>query len=65
MKLIEQDECEEYFNSYRSACFELAKQIAETDREIDFRVYKLYGLTYDEVLIVDSNFEICREEYNI
>ena len=65
LKLIEQDEWEEYFNSYRSACFELAKQIAETDREIDFRVYKLYGLTYDEVLIVDSNFEICREEYNI
>ena len=65
MKLIEQDEWEEYFNSYRSACLELNKQIAETDREIDFRVYKLYGLTYDEVLIVDSNFDVSREKYDL
>ena len=33
------------------------------EREIDFLVYKLYGLTYDEVLIVDSETEISREGY--
>ena len=64
LKLIEQDDLEEYFNSYRSACLELTKQIAETDKEIDLRVYKLYGLTYDEVLIVDADFCVSREEYN-
>ena len=65
LKLIEQDEWEEYFNSYRSACLELNKQIAETDKEIDLRVYKLYGLTYDEVLIVDANFNVSREKYDL
>ena len=64
LKLIQQDEWEEYFNNYRSACRQLSEQIAETDKEIDLRVYKLYGLTYDEVLIVDADFGISREEYN-
>lgn len=31
--------------------------------EIDLMVYKLYELTYDEVLIVDPNTDIGREEY--
>lgn len=64
LKLIQQDEWEEYFNDYRSACHQLSEQITETDKEIDLRVYKLYGLTYDEVLIVDADFEVSREEYN-
>ena len=33
------------------------------DNEIDKRVYHLYGLTYDEVLIVDPETPITREEY--
>lgn len=33
------------------------------EREIDFLVYKLYGLSYDEVLIVDPETAISREEY--
>lgn len=64
LKLIQQDEWEEYFNDYRSACHQLSEQITETDKEIDLCVYKLYGLTYDEVLIVDADFEVSREEYN-
>ena len=32
-------------------------------RKIDFIVYHLYGLTYDEVLIVDPQTPITREEY--
>ena len=35
----------------------------EEEREIDHLVYKLYGLTYDEVLIVDPETPITREEY--
>ena len=31
---------------------------------IDTLVYHLYGLTYDEVLIVDPNTPITEEEYN-
>lgn len=33
------------------------------EKEIDFIVYKLYGLTFDEVLIVDPHTSITREEY--
>ena len=42
------------------------KSIAETsalENQIDFLVYHLYGLTYDEVLIVDPDTPISREEY--
>ena len=35
------------------------------EAEIDFLVYKLYGLSYDEVLVVDPGTGITREEYEI
>lgn len=63
LKLLEQDDWEDYFNKYRSECRQLSEQIAETDKEIDHRVYKLYGLTYDEALIVDADFDVSREFY--
>ena len=34
------------------------------ESEIDLLVYHLYGLTYDEVLIVDPETPITKEEYN-
>ena len=33
------------------------------ENEIDKQVYHLYGLTYDEVLVVDPDTPITREEY--
>ena len=33
------------------------------EAEIDFLVYKLYGLSYDEVLVVDPEMGMTREEY--
>mgnify|MGYP002516093124 CR=1 FL=1 len=33
------------------------------ENQIDFLIYHLYGLTYDEVLIVDPETPISREEY--
>mgnify|MGYP004650776039 FL=1 len=45
---------------------ELKKKQADTtslENKIDFLVYHLYGLTYDEVLIVDPDTPITREEY--
>ena len=35
----------------------------DDDRQIDLFVYHLYGLTYDEILIVDPETPITREEY--
>ena len=63
LSLAQQDEWEDYFNQYRNDCQQLSEQIAQTDREIDQRVYSLYGLTYDEVLSIDSQTKIKREDY--
>ena len=52
LSLSQQDEWEEYFNQYREACQELKTQIAQTDHEIDSRVFDLYGLTEEERPIV-------------
>ena len=60
---MEQDQWEEYFDHYAIACKELTTQIASTDREIDQRVYRLYGLTYEEVKTVDHDTPIAKEEY--
>ncbi len=37
--------------------------ISSYEREIDLIVYKLYGLEYSEVLIIDSETSITKEEY--
>lgn len=63
LSLSQQDEWEDYFNQYKTDCNNLSTEIAQTDNEIDFKVYKLYGLTYDEVLVVDKDTKITREEY--
>lgn len=34
------------------------------ENKIDFLVYHLYDLTYDEVLVVDPNPPFSREEYD-
>ena len=39
------------------------KNTSALENQIDFLVYHLYGLTYDEVLIVDPDTPISREEY--
>ena len=63
LSLTQQDEWEDYFNLYAQACQQLKSQITQTDKEIDLRVYLLYGLTYDEVKTVDPEISITREEY--
>ena len=60
---MEQDQWEEYFDHYTAACKELTTRIASTDREIDLSVYRLYGLTYEEVKTVDPEMPITKEEY--
>ena len=41
----------------------LSTDTSVLENQIDFLVYHLYGLTYDEVLIVDPKTPISREEY--
>lgn len=40
-------------------------KIDELEKRIDNLIYKLYNLTYDEILIVDPQTMICREEYEM
>jgi len=54
LSLKQQDEWEEYFNEYQTECRNFVNQINATDKEIDRMVYALYGLTEEEVDIIDN-----------
>ena len=56
--LLKPDELSEY----KAACTDLANQIRITDREIDRMVYGLYGLTEEEVRIIDPEFSLKENE---
>lgn len=55
LTLKQQDEWEQYFNEYKTEINKLQQQISQTDNEIDQLVYKLYGLTAEEIKIVEGN----------
>ncbi len=55
LTLVEQDEWEEYFESYQEELLEIKVEIDATDKEIDEMVYGLYGLSEEEVAVVDSS----------
>lgn len=38
--------------------------VSEYEKQIDIMVYKLYDLTYQEVLTIDKNFELSEQDYN-
>ncbi|MCV6608620.1 MAG: N-6 DNA methylase [Campylobacterales bacterium] len=54
LTLKDQDDWEEYFNDYKKEITDLKIQINTTDKEIDKMVYKLYGLTDEEIEIVEG-----------
>ena len=54
LSLVEQDEWEEYFEAYKNELIELQTQIDNTDKEIDEMVYALYGLTEEEIAVVEG-----------
>ncbi len=54
LTLIQQDEWEEYFESYQKELLEIKANIDTTDKEIDLMVYGLYGLSEDEVALVEG-----------
>ena len=54
LSLSQQDEWEDYFNQYKADCNALSAQITATDKEIDCVVYELYGLSEDEIKVVEG-----------
>ena len=54
LSLQEEAEWMEYFNEQKSKAEELKTQIAQTDSEIDAMVYELYGLTEEEIKVVEG-----------
>ena len=52
LSLKDQDEWEEYFDSYKEEILELKSQIDACDKKIDEMVFELYGLSEDERNIV-------------
>jgi len=54
LTLKDQDEWEEYFESYQKELLEIKAQIDATDKQIDEMVYELYGLSEDEVAVVEG-----------
>ena len=55
--MVQQDEWEEYFNAYKAEINTLQNQISATDKEIDQMVYELYGLTEEEIKIVENSIQ--------
>ena len=38
--------------------------VKEYEKQIDIMVYKLYELTYEEILTIDKDFTLTEQEYN-
>lgn len=57
LSLKEQDEWEDYFNEYKKDLLSLKDEIEKTDNEINKMVYKLYGLTKEEIKIIEESLK--------
>lgn len=55
ISLTEQVEWEEFLNNYKTELNNLQSEINKTDKEIDQMVYELYGLTEEEIEIVEGS----------
>ena len=44
--------------------YEVDSIFTENKRNLDIKIYKLYELTYDEVLIVEPEFNLSKQEYD-
>ncbi len=49
LSLKDQDEWEDYFNTYKHDIYTLQAEIDKIDKEIDRMVYELYGLTEERL----------------
>lgn len=57
LSLKEQDEWEDYFNEYKKDLLNLKNQIEKTDNEINNMVYKLYGLTKEDIKVIEESLK--------
>ena len=48
-------ELKKYFDKYKTELINIKSEIDKTDREIDRMVYELYGLTDEEIKIVEGS----------
>jgi hypothetical protein len=55
LSLSDETEWEDYFNEQKQKAQTLKSEIDKTDREIDLMVYELYGLTEEEIGIVEES----------
>jgi len=53
---VQKDDWFDRFDRFKKQVLVLKTQIDQTYKEIDCMVYELYGLTEDEILIVEGNF---------
>jgi type I restriction-modification system DNA methylase subunit len=54
ISLSNQDELQQWFDKKRTELLDLDNQIRMLDKEIDNEVYKLYGLTEEEIKIIED-----------
>ncbi len=55
LSLSEEAEWMQYFNDQKQKAQELKSEIDRIDKEIDLMVYELYGLTEEEIAIVECS----------
>ena len=55
LSLSQKSEWEDYFLAEQKKALEIQNQINTTDKEIDQMVYELYGLTEEEIEIVEKS----------
>ena len=55
LALSEEAEWMQYFNEQKQKAQELKSEINRVDTEIDRMVYELYGLTEEEIAIVEGS----------
>ena len=55
LSLSEEAEWADYFDQEKSKALQIQSKIASTDKEIDQMVYELYGLSEEEIKIVEEN----------
>lgn len=55
LSISEEAEWMQYFNEQKQKAQEIKQQINQTDKQIDQMVYELYGLTEEEIRIVENS----------
>ena len=55
LSAVQKDEVQEYFETYQKQAVATKNQIIATDKQIDAMVYELYGLSEEEIEIVENS----------